>query len=407
MPFKVRPLVTFIFGAKTLPMSRVPSSVTPLRVLPPVDGCQDIAAAGGDRAADDGPAGHVPPAGAAVQRQGAAGIVQGARHIHRAAGAAERARWGRREDAQAGGRERAAQVERGTGLHVHLAGVGPGTGGDERGSVIDLQRALIDPARADQGQVLVRSAAGRPSGQVGADGPLIDEGAGDLAALAVQGQARAEGQRRPLEMSRAVVSEPPKRILPVPDHACVPCAVSVADVLPLAPPSRIVPFKVRPLVTFIFGAKTLPMSRVPSSVTPLKVLLLLTAVRTLAPLVVIVPPMMVPPNTFHPPVRLSSARVLPVLSRVPVTFTVPPVRLNEPAGAGAKMPRPAVVNEPPRLSVAPACTFILPVLDQLPACLERGSVIDLQRPLIDPTGADEGQVLVRSAAGRSGRPGRR
>ena len=74
---------------------------------------------------------------------------------------------------------------------------------------------------------------------------------------------------------------------------------------------------------------------------------LLTAVRTLPPLVVIVPPMMVPPATFHPPVRLSSARVLPVLSRVPVTFTVPPVRLNEPAGAGAKMPRPAVVNDRP------------------------------------------------------------
>ena len=83
-----------------------------------VDGGQDIAAAGGDRAADDGPAEHVPPAGAAVQRQGAAGIVQGARQIHRAAGAAERARRGRREDAQAGRRERAAQVERGTGLHV-------------------------------------------------------------------------------------------------------------------------------------------------------------------------------------------------------------------------------------------------------------------------------------------------
>ena len=107
-----------------------------------------------------------------------------------------------------------------------------------------------------------------------------------------------------------------------------------ADVAAVVPPSRIVPFKVRPLVTFIFGAKTLPMSSVPSSVTPLMVLLLLTAVRTLPPLVVIVPPMMVPPDTFHPPVRLSSARVLPVLSRVPVTFTVPPVRLNEPAGAG-------------------------------------------------------------------------
>ena len=73
------------------------------------DGCQNIAAAGGDRAADDGPAVHVPPAGAAVQRQGAAGIVQGARQIHRAAGAAERARRGRREDAQAGRRERAAE----------------------------------------------------------------------------------------------------------------------------------------------------------------------------------------------------------------------------------------------------------------------------------------------------------
>ena len=67
--------------------------------------------------------------------------------------------------------------------------------------------------------------------------------------------------------------------------------------------------------------------------------------------------------------RLSSARVLPVLSRVPVRFTVPPVRLNEPAGAGAKMPRPAVVNEPPRLSVAPDCTLILPVLDQVPAVM--------------------------------------
>ncbi len=173
----------------------------------------------------------------------------------------------------------------------------------------------------------------------------------------------------PLGMDREVVSEPPKRILPVPDHACVPSAVSVAEVLPFAGPSRIVPFKVRPPVTFIFGAETLPMSSVPSSVTPLMVLLLLTAVRTLPPLVVIVPPMMVPPYTFQPPVRLSSARVLPVLSRVPVRFTVPPVRLNEPGGAGAKMPRPAVVKGPaepwllPKSSVPPL-TRMLPVLVQ-------------------------------------------
>ncbi len=57
----------------------------------------------------------------------------------------------------------------------------------------------------------------------------------------------------PLDMARDVVSEPPKRILPVPDHDCVPCTVSVPTSLPSALPSRIVPFKVRPLVTVIFA----------------------------------------------------------------------------------------------------------------------------------------------------------
>ena len=121
----------------------------------------------------------------------------------------------------------------------------------------------------------------------------------------------------PLEMSRSVVSEPPKRILPVPDHACVPCAVSAPTSLPLAPPSRMVPFKVRPLVTVILGAKTLPMSRVPSSVTPLRVLLPWLAAVIVVPVCTVafrsVPPAMVK---------------LPLLASVPAIWRVPLPRLT-------------------------------------------------------------------------------
>src|SRR5262249_50199132 len=77
----------------------------------------------------------------------------------------------------------------------------------------------------------------------------------------------------------------------------------------------------------------------------------------------IVPFSTVPVIKFQDPVRASRVMVLPVLSIVPVTLIVPSVRLKFPGGAGAKMPLPAVVNEPPRFSVPPL-TVILPVFDQ-------------------------------------------
>ena len=68
-----------------------------------------------------------------------------------------------------------------------------------------------------------------------------------------------------------------------------------------------------------------------------------------------VPLFIVPPARFHEPVVASRASVVPVLSSVPVRFTVPPVRLN--------VPRPASVKLPPRFTVE-LVAVIVPVLLQ-------------------------------------------
>ena len=77
-----------------------------------------------------------------------------------------------------------------------------------------------------------------------------------------------------------------------------------------------VPLRVRPFVTVIFGAKTLLMSRVPSSVTPLSVLLLLTAV-------IVVPACTVAFRSV-PPAMVR----LPLLASVPAIWRVPLPRLT-------------------------------------------------------------------------------
>ena len=79
------------------------------------------------------------------------------------------------------------------------------------------------------------------------------------------------------------------------------------------------------------------------SVTPLNVPPLVVVMNDEPSANAMVPPTTVPPSRFHEPVVASSVRVSPVLVSVPVTFTVPPVRVI--------VPMPAVVKEPSSSSV--------------------------------------------------------
>src|SRR5260370_14343711 len=85
---------------------------------------------------------------------------------------------------------------------------------------------------------------------------------------------------------------------------------------------------------------------------------------------------MVPPSRFHEPVvGASSARMRPALLSVPVRLTVPPLRLQVPAGVGRgprrfRVPRltvsgPLLDQEPARLRVEPLA-LRLPLLAQMP-----------------------------------------
>ena len=78
--------------------------------------------------------------------------------------------------------------------------------------------------------------------------------------------------------------------------------------------------------------------------------------KTEPPVSVIVPPAIVPPSSRQAPMLGDKASVVPALFNVPVKFTAAPVALN--------LPTAAVVNDPPRLTVA-ALAVIVPALIQL------------------------------------------
>ena len=84
-------------------------------------------------------------------------------------------------------------------------------------------------------------------------------------------------------------------------------------------------------------------SRLLSAVTPSSVPPALVKTSSAPPLAEYVPFLMVPLERFHEPVAVFNASVVPVLSRVPTRFTVPPLRVN--------VPRLATVKEPPRFTV--------------------------------------------------------
>ena len=72
----------------------------------------------------------------------------------------------------------------------------------------------------------------------------------------------------------------------------------------------------------------------------------------------IVPPAIVPPSSRHAPMLGDKASVVPALFNVPVKFTAAPVAL--------KLPRAAGVNDPPRLTVAPAAVIVPSLIQLLP-----------------------------------------
>ncbi len=121
---------------------------------------------------------------------------------------------------------------------------------------------------------------------------------------------------------------------------------------------------VRPPVT-VAGRRERARSRSLSNVTPASVPRELVKVSSAPPASVTVPPSTVPPTTFHEPVAAVKASVMPTLFRVPVRFTVPPERVNE--------PRPATVKVPPRLTVV-LVAVIVPSFDQVLFELPRLSV---------------------------------
>src|SRR5712664_1103299 len=132
----------------------------------------------------------------------------------------------------------------------------------------------------------------------------------------------------------------------------------------------------------------------PSSVPPL-----LVNTNSAPPASLSVPFLIVPPTRFQEPVVAVRARVLLVLSSVPVRFTVPPERL--------KVPKPAVVKLPPRFTVE-VLSVIVPVLLQTPEPEPRFSVapvpvivdVLLQVPPSDsvvPVGAVSPRLLTQLA----------
>ena len=155
-----------------------------------------------------------------------------------------------------------------------------------------------------------------------------------------------------LELSSVV-----KSTSPVPARVCEPEKIS-------SPPGILMwpCWRVNPPVTV--GPGTTPpvmSSSVPARVTPFKTLALLWPISSALPEVVIVPPSIAPyAARTHEPVVSVKASVASLV-RVPVMLTVP--------GAPLIVPRVLLLNEPPRLSVPPSCSFIVPVLDQVPAVL--------------------------------------
>ena len=113
---------------------------------------------------------------------------------------------------------------------------------------------------------------------------------------------------------------------------------------------------------------TLPTTLTASSTPPL-----LVNARSAPPAHVTVPPVIVPPARRHVPVVAVSGSVAPVLSRLPVRFTVPPLR--------AKFGRliPAVVNVPPRFSVE-LVTFIVPAFAHVPPVVTVAPLAVIVRP---------------------------
>src|SRR5262245_7066235 len=89
---------------------------------------------------------------------------------------------------------------------------------------------------------------------------------------------------------------------------------------------------------------------------------------------------MAPPANTQEPVVSSNASVVPPLPSDPVTFTVPPERLNVPKSASAKVPPKLTVElllevmvpelchgVPLRPSVPPWSAWSMPVFDQFPS----------------------------------------
>ena len=99
----------------------------------------------------------------------------------------------------------------------------------------------------------------------------------------------------------------------------------------------------------VFSSRSPPVTATLASVPPLLV------VDRIEPAVwLTVPPLIVPPNRFQVPVAASRVSVEAALFKVPLRFTVPPVRVKP-----AKL-KPEVENVPPRLKVAE-------VIDTVPA----------------------------------------
>src|SRR5882672_3801578 len=169
-------------------------------------------------------------------------------------------------------------------------------------------------------------------------------------------------------------------IVPVPPSVWVP-EVNAIDVAAPVPASVNTAFSVRPLD--MPKPVALPMVRSLMSVTPFSSPLLAVVTREAPSAKAIVPPTIVPPNRFQDPVTAFSSN--PLLVRVPVRFTAPPVRLMVPIAA--------VVNVPPRFSVE-LFTVIVFALLHTPA----NDNVELVAVMVPVTVFDHAPVLMESVA---------
>ena len=152
----------------------------------------------------------------------------------------------------------------------------------------------------------------------------------------------------------------------VPERVWLPSKATLTEAFPVGAtdPLRVTLFQRKRLVP-VLGAMF------PLIVTPTRRLLQLVSNRSVAPLRVTVPLVIAPPESVQSPVEALSVSVPVPRFAVPVTLTVPAVRLKVPRLVGLKVPPrftvplvdvsvPALLHAPSRVSVPPL-TVMLPV----------------------------------------------